>query len=288
VAPEPSTIPKQTPLYHAEHSGRYERQQLIDEYGSLYGCRLIVMVDSIFWPSVTWFEELLGDADPAQDMHLMLHTFGGDGETAVRLVRAAQSRCKELTVLIPDMAKSAGTLLAMGAHHILMGPTSDLGPVDPQFEMPDGRLVAAKDIIAAVDDATQKVQEAPDTYPVHASLLSDITAIMVQQARTALGRTTDLMEEALKSCPDRTEQQRAELKVSLRKLLITDAKAHAAIFGGQDAKASGLPVTIADPASEQWQRVWRLWAKYFALWPVRVYEGDKASVVHRLTPFNPE
>ena len=85
----------------------------------------------------------------------MLDTPGGDGELAVRLVRSMQARCSELTVIVSNHAKSAGTLLAMGAHSILMGPTSDLGPVDPQLyagkvEQP---LVAAKDLIAAVDRA---------------------------------------------------------------------------------------------------------------------------------------
>ena len=83
----------------------------------------------------------------------MLHSPGGDGETAVRITRAAQARCKELTVIVPDMAKSAATLLAVGAHYILMGPASDLGPIDPQFLL-EGNLVAAKDVIAAFDEAT--------------------------------------------------------------------------------------------------------------------------------------
>ena len=34
----------------------------------------------------------------------MLSTPGGDGETAIRLIRQAQSRCRELTVIVPDQA----------------------------------------------------------------------------------------------------------------------------------------------------------------------------------------
>jgi len=105
------------------------------------------MVDAIFPYAITLFEELVYDAKPSQDLHLILATPGGDGETAVRLVRSAQARCRELTVIVPDIAKSAGTVLALGAHHILMGPVSDLGPIDPQFQQPTGELVSAKDII---------------------------------------------------------------------------------------------------------------------------------------------
>ncbi len=227
---------------------------------------------------VAYFEELIYDADPAQDLHMLVASPGGDGETAVRLVRAAQARCRQLTVIVPDHAKSAATLLALGAHSILMGPTSDLGPVDPQFQMKDGSLASAKDIIAAVEAAEVAVQQRPDTYPLHAAMLSDMTELMVQQARSALERTGDLMIEALRSNPDRSDDEVNSLREALEKPLITLPKSHAAIFSGRDAAAAGLPVVEADPGGEQWQAIWRLWTKYFAL-DSRVYEGARASWV---------
>jgi membrane-bound ClpP family serine protease len=270
---------QRSPLYEAQHADRYERQRLISVYEEAFGCRLVVLVDAIFGYSVTLFEELVCDADSAMDLHLLLWTPGGDGEIAVRLTRAAQARCQNLTVIVPDQAKSAGTLLALGAHHILMGPTSDLGPVDPQFEIkPGSPLVSAKDIIAAVDDATKKVQEAPETYPLYASLLSDVTALMVQQARSALDRTTDLLEEALKSNPDRAEEEVAALKAKLKERLVDVPQTHSAILGAKEAARIGLPVIEADAASEQWRAIWRLWARYFAL-GCRVYEGARVSQV---------
>ena len=237
------------------------------------------MIDPIIPRGVTMLEELLHDADPCQDLHLMLHSPGGDGETAIRIVRAAQSRCKELTVIVPDQAKSAATLLSLGAHHIMMGPASDLGPIDPQFYMNE-RLVAAKDIIAAVDDAAEKVSASPDTYPVYASLLSDITALMLQQSRSALERTSDQLEEALKSNPDRKPEEVATLKKNLQKPMIDRPATHAALFSATDAIEAGLPVIKADPSGRQWKLIWRLWAKYFALGQrlySGIYEGDKVS-----------
>ncbi len=271
-------LPEQSPLYHAQQADRYERQRLIAAYQDEFQCRLVVVVDAIFSYGITLFEELIYDADPNQDLHFLLYTPGGEGETAVRLVRSAQARCRELTVVVTDLAKSAGTLLALGAHHILMGPTSDLGPVDPQFQLPDGSLASAKAIIAAVEEASAKVQQAPDTYPIHASLLSDVTALMLQQARAALARSDDLLEEAIRSNPDRTEEQCTALRRALKEPLIGKPQSHDAIFGAQEATAAGLPVLQADPRSRQWELLWRLWAKYFALGS-RVYEGERASQV---------
>lgn len=107
----------------------------------------MVLIDALFPPSVALLEETLYDANSDEDLHIVLGTPGGDGETAIRLIRQAQSRCRELTVVVPDQAKSAGTLFVLGADHICMGPTSDLGPVDPQFLLSDGSLAAGKAII---------------------------------------------------------------------------------------------------------------------------------------------
>ena len=157
-----------TPYFQALEAGRYERQTLIREYEAKFDVTLVVYQDLIFPRSVTPFQDVLYDSNPDKDLHLVLSSPGGDGETAVRLVRAAQAHCRELSVIIPDQAKSAATLIALGAHHILMGTTGDLGPIDPQFILKEGGgLVPAKDIIAAVDRAVRGVEESPDTFPIY-------------------------------------------------------------------------------------------------------------------------
>ena len=213
----------------------------------------------------------------------MLATPGGNSETAIRLVRQAQSRCQNLTVIVPDQAKSAGTLLALGAHCILMGPTSDLGPVDPQFRLSNGSLAAGKAIITAVDEAERRIQESPDTYPLHASLLSDVSALIVQQARSALARASDQLREALACQPSRSPEDVETLADRLDAPLIDEPQSHSAIISAADAEELGLPVKRAEPSGDQWQAIWRLWTKYAALGAlgppgsVRIYEGQTAS-----------
>ena len=237
------------------------------------------MRDLIFDRCVPFFEETLFDANSGQDLHVMLWTRGGDGETALRLIRQAQSRCRKLTVIVPDQAKSAGTLFVLGADEVLMGPTSDLGPVDPQFLLPNGSLAAARAIIAAVEEAEGRVQQNPTTYPLHASLLSDITAIMVQQARDAMERTGDLVREALACVESRSRDDVEALSSELKKHLIGEPTDHRAIISAKDAESYGLPVKAADPSSERWRAVWRLWTKYLVMGEVSVYEGESASQV---------
>jgi ClpP class serine protease len=279
LTPEP---PQRSPLFTAQNADRYERQTLIRAYQAAYQCRLIVIAAPIFDEGIALLEELIYDADPAEDLHVLLSSPGGVGEIAVRMARSMQDRCHELTVIVPDQAKSAATILAMGAHCILMGPTSDLGPVDPQFQLGPRdrpRWVSAKDIIAAVEAAEEAVTARPDTYPLHASLLSDVSGLEVQRARSALARTSDLVEEALRSNPDRSDEEVAKLRANLQEPLVNRPQEHGAIFGALAAKNAGLPVTIADPKADQWQKIWRLYAKYFALDVVGAFEGATASQI---------
>ncbi|MHB1894013.1 MAG: SDH family Clp fold serine proteinase, partial [Candidatus Dormibacteria bacterium] len=292
VASTPSQVaggpPPQTPLYHAENAARYERQALIDEYQRLFRCRLVVIYDLILPYALTVFEDLVCDADPAEDLHLLLATPGGDGEAALRLGRSAQARCNRLVLVVPDVAKSAGTIVALGAHQILMGPTSDLGPIDPQLVSNPGsqELISAKLVISAVESALASVQQSPETYPVHAALLANITAVMVEQARAAIDRTADLALDALMSNPERTEANARTLwDESLCKPLMVDTRSHEAVFGADAALAAGLPVVKVDPTSDQWRLIWRLWTKYFVLGQ-RIHEGIRASQV--IGPWQPQ
>jgi hypothetical protein len=279
-------LPRQSPLFHAQHSERYHRQELIGEYERLFNCRLVVVVDSIFQTNITMFEEVIADARPDQDLHLLLDTPGGDGEAAIRLVRSAQARCHEFTVIVPNQAKSAGTLLAMGAHHILMGPTSDLGPVDPQFEATNGAgLYSAKDLIAAVDHAEQSIATSPESYPLHVALLADVNAVMVQQARSALERSGDLVREALESNPDRGPEDAGRIAEAVKQKLIDLPTEHGAVFDHEDAAEAGLPVIKADPSATQWKLIWMLWTKYFNLYS-RVTEGRRSSQVFPMSRLN--
>jgi hypothetical protein len=276
-----------TPLFLAQHSERYARQQLIGAYEVATGANLIVMLDQIFPPNMTYLEELIYDCDSSKPLHLLLSSPGGDGETAIRMVRSMQSRCSELTVLVPDMAKSAATLLCIGADKILMGPAGDLGPVDPQFQVGGRSLASAKEIVAAIDEAERRVKESPDTYPLFAGLLSDVNMLMVEQARNALDRTEALVREALSCCETRSEKVVDALTKALKAPLIDEPASHSAVIDAQAAKKFGLPAESFDPASEDWRRVWEMWTRYFTLgcWPAgitAVYEGRRAS--HIISP----
>lgn len=65
---------------------------------------------------------------------LVLHNLGGSIEAGYLISKTCKRLAKNrFVVAVPRKAKSAATLLALGADEIHMGLMSELGPIDPQF-----------------------------------------------------------------------------------------------------------------------------------------------------------
>lgn len=73
---------------------------------------------------------------------VILQTPGGSIEVTERIVNTIRHHYPEVVFVIPDVALSAGTILAMSGDAIFMDYFSCLGPIDPQVER-DGKLVPA-------------------------------------------------------------------------------------------------------------------------------------------------
>ena len=288
----PRVAASYTPLFHAQNDARYLRRGMIRDYQDKYNCRLAVMIDVMQPESVAFFCELLHDAAADQDLHVLLRSPGGDGQVAVRLARTAQAACRRLVVVVPDIAKSAATIYALGAHQIVMGPPSDLGPIDPQILVGGRGYVSAREIISAVDRALADISNRPPTYPLHAALLGTgmVDATTYEFAKSALGETAEIAKQAIGSNPDRTETEIEELSKQVETSLITGSHLHSAVVGAAEARQVGLPVTELGLSSEWWQDIWRIWTRYFTLGPhefMTVYESEQASQILHHEPSGP-
>jgi hypothetical protein len=63
---------------------------------------------------------------------LILVTYGGSANSAYRIARLFHNVYDEFCVLVPSYCKSAGTLIVMGAHYLIMTDFGELGPLDVQ------------------------------------------------------------------------------------------------------------------------------------------------------------
>jgi hypothetical protein len=92
------------------------------------------------------FREHLGRAGKVEQLDLLLITRGGNTLTPLRLVSLLREYSKRICVLVPYMAHSAGTLIALGADEVVMGAMGELGPVDPSVANHFNPIQATEDI----------------------------------------------------------------------------------------------------------------------------------------------
>lgn len=68
---------------------------------------------------------------------LILCTYGGEANSAYRVARFLNRVYDGFDIYVPSFCKSAGTLLALGAHEIIMSDFAELGPLDVQLYKAD-------------------------------------------------------------------------------------------------------------------------------------------------------
>lgn len=98
--------------------------------------------------------------DPGDDgyaknrtIDLVLDTLGGSLDSAYRTVLFLSQFTSKLRVYVPRRAKSAGTLIAIGAQELYLAPFAELGPLDTQIHDPRNptEKVSALDCFQSVD-----------------------------------------------------------------------------------------------------------------------------------------
>jgi hypothetical protein len=84
---------------------------------------------------------------------VVLDTYGGSLDSAFKTVLFLSRFAEKIRVFVPRRAKSAGTLIAIGAQELHMSPFAELGPLDTQIVDPRNptELVSALDCYQSVD-----------------------------------------------------------------------------------------------------------------------------------------
>ncbi|HEY4126686.1 MAG TPA: ATP-dependent Clp protease proteolytic subunit [Gammaproteobacteria bacterium] len=104
-------------------------------------------------------------ANPHADILLIVQSRGGSIEHGYLISKTCKSLSKgKFVVAVPRQAKSAATLLALGADEIHMGLMSELGPIDPQI----GGYPAL-----GLSNALHSLAKLACTYPASASMWAD-------------------------------------------------------------------------------------------------------------------
>jgi membrane-bound ClpP family serine protease len=156
--------------------------------------------------------------DGQKDVILFILSRGGEGEPAYQISKLCKSFAHEkFIVVVPRHAKSAATLIAIGADEIHMGPLGQLGPIDPQI----GGLPAL-----GVSQALKTIASVSELYPKSAEMFARYLrmALTVEQ----IGYCDRISESAVQYAERllSTKPQLAKRAPAIAKELVHEYKDH--------------------------------------------------------------
>lgn len=94
---------------------------------------------------------------------LILVTAGGDANAAYRTARCCQELYERFVFFVSGYCKSAGTIVGLGAHEIVMSDRGELGPLDAQLQKED-ELFQTRSGLTVLSALSTLHQQAFDAY----------------------------------------------------------------------------------------------------------------------------
>ena len=286
---QPST---RTPLYEAYHSARYERQKLIRQIQARTKRRLICYVSGdgrrIDRDDTMPFADLLYNVSPGEDVEIMLHTLGGSVDAAEKLMRLVRSKVSdgEIYIVVPEYAKSAGTLMVLGADCVVMSDTSELGPIDPQRIFYDshgsGRWQPVQNYLDAYEEHSNKVAEDPNNVASRI-MLGKLDSEVVKLCESEKARARQSAEYLLQRGMFRLRGGRNVTQTADRLLDTKLWRSHSQMISWQQVHdlEIGLTVDYVDTHWDSWQQYWKLYChqRLAVRDNQKLYESDCVSLV---------
>jgi len=287
IQPTPAPkAPSRTPLYEAMNAARYARQALIREIEASTGRTLICYVSptsQIHRIDVVGMVDLLHNVTPGTAVDLLLHSPGGDIDAAEKLITLIRKRVGDasLRVIVPDFAKSAATLIALGGDTIVMSDSSELGAIDPQVDLPDSnghvQTLSAQSYLDAFKTHADNLKNDPDD-PVARLMLDKMEPATVRKLERITTRSRAIAEDLVKQAMIKDEEQAAEIAKQLSNTKRWHS--HGQMISHESAAGLGLNVTYLAPHHPQWVQYWRLYC--LQVWAaesgVKLFEGSYASI----------
>lgn len=115
-------------------------------------------------------------------LDLVLHTPGGEIGATESLVTYLRSMFgTDIRAIVPQIAMSAGTMIALACKEVIMGKHSNLGPIDPQIGG-----VAAHGLIEEADEAKTAVKQTPHLAPLYQMVFAKYSPTLLGEAQRAI------------------------------------------------------------------------------------------------------
>lgn len=198
--------------------------------------RVIVYGGYIDYAGVGQLLQTIGDGKDRENTFFVLTTVGGDARAAYRIARLFQMASKKFYLCVPSMCKSAGTLIALGAHEIVMNPFAELGPLDVQLVQRDEIDQSRSGLVVdtALEGLAKKTLETFETIMLHITFGSDKSISFEAASKVAASLTTGTMSEIY------AQIKPSDLGNDLRNLRVAEAYGNQLAAYGRNTKPNAV------------------------------------------------
>lgn len=133
------------------------------------------------------------ELDRSKGLDLIIHTPGGSIAATQSIVDYLhQMYGNNIRAIIPQIAMSAGTMIACSCRTILMSKHSNLGPIDPHLYG-----IPAYGVIDEFKRACKEVKEDPAKIPIWQAIIGQYRPTFLGQCENAIKRSNKFVKEQL-------------------------------------------------------------------------------------------
>ena len=182
------------------------------------------------------FMQAIYGMDKTKGLDLILHTPGGDIAAAESIVDYLHSIFgNDIRAIIPQMAMSAGTMIALSCPTIIMGKESCLGPVDPQFHG-----LSCQEAVDEFEQAVAEVSANPASLGLWQIRISKYTPTFLVSCKNAL----DWSKSYTKNWLARNYRLDDNAAENMAKPFVehSESKSHARHISSEQCKSIGLNI----------------------------------------------
>jgi ATP-dependent protease ClpP protease subunit len=249
---------------HYEIEILIEKKNFITEIEKQRNSKVLVYVSNITmgYPQVPKIYNRLKEIGHVERLDLFLVSFGGDIDAAFKIVSLCRQHCNHFSVIVPFLAKSAATLLSLGADEIVMGPISELGPIDPQIAHPEsgiwGPAQALRDFLKFVETRVSTSKDPTLTANLLMPIIEKLDPWVLGNFERSNMVAYQYAEKLLGKYMLKTENQ--EKTKEITKKLTEGYYSHGYGIDVHESIDMGLKVT--EPNPELWDCIWDLYGIY--------------------------
>lgn len=143
------------------------------------------------------FMQAVYKLDKSKGLDLILHTPGGDIAATESIIDYLHSIFeKNIRAIVPQIAMSAGTMIALSSERIMMGKQSSLGPIDPQIGG-----VACGAVLDEFNQAKEDVKKDISSLGLWQVIISKYNPTFLVACARAQEWSTELAEKWIKDGP---------------------------------------------------------------------------------------